>query len=110
MTIFAFVCCTVLDLDPKPSEQWSPTMTTIPELSGSFCIRDGYDADFLRRGKAGISPFKIFSEHSLTSVLFPTRFRAKKLRLVVTGGDSGSRGHEFESQHQILDGHFSHLL
>ena len=29
---------------------------------------------------------------------------------VVKGGDSCSRGHEFESQRQILGGHFSHLL
>ena len=26
------------------------------------------------------------------------------------GGDSCSKGNEFESQHRILDGHFSHLL
>ena len=30
--------------------------------------------------------------------------------LVVMGDDSCSRGHGFESQHQILDGHFSHLF
>ena len=30
--------------------------------------------------------------------------------LVVTGGDSCSEGHGFESQHHILDGHFSHLF
>ena len=28
---------------------------------------------------------------------------------MVLGGDSCSLCHEFESQHQILDGHFSHL-
>ena len=26
------------------------------------------------------------------------------------GGDSCSKGHEFESQHRIMDGHFSHLF
>ena len=30
--------------------------------------------------------------------------------LVVMGGDLCSKGHEFESQRRILDGHFSHLL
>ena len=32
--------------------------------------------------------------------------------LVVMGGDSCSEGHEFESQHRILDGHdiFSHIF
>ena len=30
--------------------------------------------------------------------------------LVVMGGDSCSKGREFESLHQILDGHFSHLF
>ena len=30
--------------------------------------------------------------------------------LVVIGGDSCSKGREFESQHHILDGHFSHLF
>ena len=30
--------------------------------------------------------------------------------LVVMGGDSCSKGHEFESWHRILDGHFSHLF
>ena len=30
--------------------------------------------------------------------------------LVVMGGDSYSKGREFESQHHILDGHFSHLF
>ena len=30
--------------------------------------------------------------------------------LVVVGGDSCSQGCEFESQHHILDGHFSHLF
>ena len=29
---------------------------------------------------------------------------------VVMGGDSCSEGHGFESQHYILDGHFSHLF
>ena len=31
------------------------------------------------------------------------------LGLVVMGGDSCSEGREFESQHHILDGHFSHI-
>ena len=26
------------------------------------------------------------------------------------GGDSCSKGHEFESWHRILDGHFSHIF
>ena len=30
--------------------------------------------------------------------------------LVVMGGDSCSKDHEFESQHHILDGQFSHLF
>ena len=30
--------------------------------------------------------------------------------LVVMGGDSCSRGCEFKSWHQILDGHFLHLF
>ena len=30
--------------------------------------------------------------------------------LVVMGGDSCSKGHGFESRHQILDGHFSQIL
>ena len=30
--------------------------------------------------------------------------------LVVMGGDSCSKGCEFESQHSILDEHFSHLI
>ena len=30
--------------------------------------------------------------------------------LVVMWGDSCSKGREFESQHHILDGHFSHLF
>ena len=30
--------------------------------------------------------------------------------LVVMGGDSNSEGHGFESQHWILDGHFTHCL
>ena len=30
--------------------------------------------------------------------------------LVVMGGDLCSKGREFESQHGILDGNFSHLL
>ena len=30
--------------------------------------------------------------------------------LVVMGGDSCSEGRGFESQHHILDGHFSHLF
>ena len=30
--------------------------------------------------------------------------------LVVMGGDSYSEGRGFESQHRVLDGHFSHLL
>ena len=30
--------------------------------------------------------------------------------LVVMGGDSCSKGCEFESQHSILDEHFSHLF
>ena len=30
--------------------------------------------------------------------------------LVVMGGDSCSEGHGFESQHSILDGHFSHVF
>ena len=30
--------------------------------------------------------------------------------LVVMGGDSCRNGHEFESQHRILDGYFSHLF
>ena len=30
--------------------------------------------------------------------------------LVVIGGDLCSEGHEFESQHCIMDGHFSHLF
>ena len=29
---------------------------------------------------------------------------------MVMGGDSCSEGHEFESQHYILDGHFSHIF
>ena len=29
---------------------------------------------------------------------------------MVRGGDSGSKGHGFESQHPILDGHFSNLF
>ena len=29
---------------------------------------------------------------------------------VVIGGDSCSKGHGFESQHRLLDGHFSHLF
>ena len=29
---------------------------------------------------------------------------------MVMGGDSCSEGHGFESQHRILDGHFSHLF
>ena len=28
--------------------------------------------------------------------------------LVVMGGDSCSKGHEFKSRHRILDAHFSH--
>ena len=30
--------------------------------------------------------------------------------LVVMGGDSCSKGREFESGHHIMDGHFSHLF
>jgi len=30
--------------------------------------------------------------------------------LVVMGGDPSSKGCGFESQHHILDGHFSHLF
>ena len=30
--------------------------------------------------------------------------------LVIMGGDSCSKGCEFESRHYILDGHFSHLF
>ena len=30
--------------------------------------------------------------------------------LVVMGADSCSEGHGFESQHCILDGHFSHIF
>ena len=30
--------------------------------------------------------------------------------LVVMGGDSCSKGRGFESQHPMLDGHFSHLF
>ena len=29
---------------------------------------------------------------------------------MVMGGHSCSKGREFESQHRILDGHFSHLF
>ena len=29
---------------------------------------------------------------------------------MVMGGDSCSKGHEFESPHHLLDGHFSHLF
>ena len=32
------------------------------------------------------------------------------LALAVMGGDFCSEGREFESQHQILDGHYSHLF
>ena len=27
---------------------------------------------------------------------------------MIMGGDSCAKGHEFESRHHILDGHFSH--
>ena len=37
-------------------------------------------------------------------------FGGGSLSLVVTGEDSRSRGCRFESQHWILDGHFSHLF
>ena len=30
--------------------------------------------------------------------------------LVVMGRDSRSKGHEFESRHHLLDGHFSHIF
>ena len=30
--------------------------------------------------------------------------------LVVMGGDSCSKGHEFESKYRVLDGHFSNLF
>ena len=30
--------------------------------------------------------------------------------LVVMGGDSCSKGREFEPQHRILDGHFKHYI
>ena len=30
--------------------------------------------------------------------------------LVVMGGDSCSEGRGFESQHYVLDGHFSHFI
>ena len=30
--------------------------------------------------------------------------------LVVMGTDSRSKGHGFESQHHILDGHFPHII
>ena len=38
------------------------------------------------------------------------RKNSKGLGLVVTGGDSCTEGRGFESQHQILDGYFSHLF
>ena len=34
----------------------------------------------------------------------------KRLGLMVMGGDLRSRGRGFESQHRILDGHFSHYI
>ena len=39
-----------------------------------------------------------------------TRKKGGSPGLVVMGGDSYSKGHEFESPHLILDGHFSHLF
>ena len=40
--------------------------------------------------------------------IFPSR--GGNPGLVVMGGDSRSRGGGFKSQHQILDGHFSHYI
>ena len=41
----------------------------------------------------------------------PLRFLEIKRRgLVVMGGDLCFEGFEFESQHRILDGHFSHIF
>ena len=37
-------------------------------------------------------------------------FEGRRPGLVVMGVDSYSKGHEFKSQHPILDGHFSHLF
>ena len=37
-------------------------------------------------------------------------FRIPASGLVVMRGDSCYEGHEFESQHCILDGHFSHIF
>ena len=36
--------------------------------------------------------------------------RGESPGLVVIGGGSCSKGHEFESRHHILDGYFSHLF
>ena len=36
----------------------------------------------------------------------PYKSRGESPGLVVMGGDSCSKGHEFESRHCILDGHF----
>ena len=37
-------------------------------------------------------------------------FRGGSPGLVVMGGDSRSKGHEFESRYHILDGHLSHIF
>ena len=38
------------------------------------------------------------------------QIKGRSLGLVVMGRDSGSKGHGFESQHCILDEHFSHIF
>ena len=45
---------------------------------------------------------------STAEVKRPRYYNGGSPGLVVMGGDSCSKGHEFESQHHILDGHFSH--
>ena len=51
------------------------------------------------------------NKHTLVKVSFKTILaKDGSPGLVVMGGDSCSEGHEFKSQHCILDGLFSHLL
>ena len=53
---------------------------------------------------------KPFNLHSIDRLQFPwfTVSDGERSGLVFLGGDSCSRGHGFESQDRILDGHFLH--
>ena len=52
----------------------------------------------------------IFIKKSPSLLNSAQKYIGLKADLVVMGGDSCSKGREFESRFHILDGHFSHLF